>query len=210
MAEDKQEVKESESDEEEVITPESLAAEEGEAPPESSDGEKPPEAEVEETIRAEPKPTAQPQNQTRPEVQAWVQENSWFNSDPVLTAFATKEHGRLLRTTPGLSIEENLRRTLDATRQKFPEEFGLPASNGHAPPAQAHAPAVEGGGRQAQASASRPKGWNDLPPEAKKAGSSNIEQDSLFLPPNVAFENATEADIKKARDAYARDYWSLA
>ncbi len=170
-----------------------------------------PEAEVEEAIRAEApkKPESAPPTQAPPEVQAWVAENRWFNSDPALTAFATKEHGKLLKAMPGLSIEENLRRTLEATKQKFPEEFGLSASNGHAPPAQPHAPSVEGGGRQSQG-VGKTRGWNDLPPEAKTSGDKFIRQDGLFLPKNVDPEAATEADIKKARDAYARDYWSLA
>lgn len=154
--------------------------------------------EAEEPARAEPaKPTTQ--SQAPPEVQAWVEENRWFNGDPVLTAFATKEHGRLLKTMPGLSIEENLRRTLDATKQKFPEEFGLTASNGHGTPAQPHAPSVEGGGRQV-VGAGREKGWNDLPPEAKDAG-------KIFIIEDHGFGYAEHKDLVRAQKAFAKSYW---
>jgi hypothetical protein len=168
-----------------------------------------PDAEVDERARAEPAKPPPPQTQVQAprEVQDWVADNTWFNSDPVLTAFATKEHGRLLKAMPGISIEDNLRRTLDATKQKFPEEFGLsPAQmNGQREP---HAPQVEGGGRQAQGTG-KTRGWNDLPPEAKTSGDKFIRDDGLFLPKGVDTDAASETDIKKARDAYAKDYWSL-
>jgi|GEM_PF-1668671 len=152
--------------------------------------------EVEEPRTEAPKPTqTQPQSTVPAEVQSWVDQNTWFNADPALRAFATKEHGRLLKAMPGISIEDNLRRTLEATKQKFPEEFGLSPSNGHAAPAQPHSPSVEGGGRQAQGT-NRARGWNDLPPEAKKAGAKFIEL-GLF-----------GADPKKAQAEYATDYWA--
>jgi len=149
-----------------------------------------------------------PAVQTPPAVQQWIGDNAWFNRDPVMTAFATEEHGRLMREMPGLSVEENLKRTREATMDKFPERFGL--SPQQKPTASQHAPAVEGGGRQAQASQSRARVWNDLPPEAKSAAEKYIRDDGLFLPKGVDAEAASESDIKKARDAYAKDYWSLA
>lgn len=149
---------------------------------------------------------AQPQVSAPPAVQDWLSQNTWFTRDQVMTAFATEEHGRLLRDMPGLTLEDNLARTREAVMQKFPERFGI--SPQAKPTASAHAPAVEGGGRQAQASAARTRGWNDLPPEAKAAGDHFINDDGLFLPKGVSIEDATETDIKKAREDYARRYWS--
>jgi hypothetical protein len=145
----------------------------------------------------------QPQVQSPPEVKSWVDQNQWFNRDKSLTAFATEEHGRLLREMPGLSIEENLKRTLEATKAKFPEKFGMSR-----PTASAHAPGVEGGGRQAQPGAGRVKSWNDLPQDAKASADRFIRNDGLFLPAGTNPENASEADINKARAAYAKEYWS--
>jgi hypothetical protein len=142
----------------------------------------------------------QPTVQAPPAVQTWIGENTWFNRDPTLTVFATEEHGRLMREMPGLSLEENLKRTRDATMDKFPERFGLTPQN--KPTASAHAPAVEGGGRQAQASQAREKGWNDLPSEAKDAGKRYIIEDGLF-------GYADHKDLAKAQKAYARQYWEL-
>jgi hypothetical protein len=166
-----------------------------------------------ETEVEEPEPPArqngapQPATQAPPEVNDWLRQNTWFASDKVMAAYATEEHGRLMREMPGLSIEENLKRTREATMEKFPERFGItPQAK---PTASQHAPAVEGGGRQAGASSARARGWNDLPPEAKASAEKFIKQDGLFLPNGMDPEAASESDIKKARDAYAKDYWSL-
>jgi hypothetical protein len=140
------------------------------------------------------KADAQPQTQAPPEVQTWVEQNRWFNRDATLTAFATEVHGRLLKEMPGLSVEENLQKTTEATRAKFPEKFGVtPPTNGQAQP---HAPGVEGGGRQAQGGG-REKSWNDLPPEAKQAAKGFFE-DGLF---------GADEDMGKAQKSYAKKYW---
>lgn len=149
--------------------------------------------------------------QVEPVVRSWIRDNAdWFLVDPEMRDFAKEVHGGLLAYDPDMPIEENLAKTLEATKRKFPDRFGLKSNGQTQGQRTAHAPQVEGGARQPQTSGSRPRGWNDLPPEAKASGDKFIRQDGLFLPPGVDPDTASEADIKKARDAYAKDYWSLA
>lgn len=165
-----------------------------------------PEAEAE---RYAPKPQPQPQQQQIPAniqsaVQGWIADNAWFDRDEEMREIASFEHGRLLKRMPGLSIEENLQKTLEYVKERFPNKFGVTSK----PPAQQpHSPAVEGGGRQPQNSNGRARGWNDLPPEAKTSGERFITRDGLFLPKGADAENPTDKDIQAARAAFAKNYW---
>lgn len=124
------------------------------------------------------------------EVSDWIGQNSsWFNRDTVLTATASAIHAQLLKDAPGMPLDQNLRKVGDELRKRFPEKFGIE------PQRQAHSPAVEGGGRQ-PAATGRARGWGELPPEAKQAGEKFVSQ-GLF-----------GEDPKKAREEYAKDYWS--
>lgn len=157
-----------------------------------------PEADFEEEPAAAPEPKKQETRQEAPpEVNDWMGANQWFNRDPVLTALATEEHGKILEQMPGLSLSENLERVTQAVKAKFPEKFGIseqPKPNGSTRP---HAPSVEGGKRENQTKTSE-KGWNDLPPEAK-VHAKNFFEDGLF-----------EADksLETAQRNYAKAYWS--
>jgi hypothetical protein len=107
---------------------------------------------------------------------------------------------------PGLSIEENLQRTLEHVRERFPDKFGgsKPAPKQNQQP---HSPAVEGGGRQPQGSNGRERGWNDLPTEAKTSADKFIKRDGLFLPKGITVDSMTDKDIQAARSAYAKQFW---
>lgn len=161
-----------------------------------------------ERYAAQHKPQEQQQQQVPANIQSavqnWVADNRWFDSDEEMREIATFEHGRLLKRMPGLSIEENLQKTLEYVKERFPNKFGsAPKPQGQQP----HSPAVEGGGRQPQNSNGRARGWNDLPPEAKSSGERFITRDGLFLPKGADAENPTDKDIQAARAAFAKNYW---
>jgi len=177
-----------------------------------------PEADVDRAIRENPTPAARQQPDidpvAAPIIQEWIGRNPWFGRDVGMTKAAEAIHGDLMATRPGLSINENLAETEKALRAAFPHKFGgspAPAPNGQVSPGQtlpqAHAPPVEGGGRQPGGTGGRVKGWSELPPEAKKSAESFIRNDGLFLPPNVSAETATEKDWATARTSYAKSYW---
>ena len=164
-----------------------------------------PESEAERLV-----PARQPAQQTPqvPEVvTTWIADNSWFDRDDELREYASFEHGRLLKRMPGLSLEDNLERTKQAVMEKYPAKFGGSRQAALKP----HSPSVEGGGRQAQGSNGRVKGWNDLPPEAKQAAMNNITREKLWVPIPKGVQpqdyTPTAADIKAGQNAYAESYW---
>lgn len=148
-----------------------------------------PEAEAEQYApKPQPKQAAQPQ--VPQEVQEWTQRNSWFQRDEEMAAVASAHHGRLMKEMPGLTLAENLSRTEQYVKSKFPEKFGItPQST-----SQPHAPAVEGGGRVGVGGGGA-RGYNQLPPEAKQAMEKYIGQ-GLYT------------DDAKGRAEYAAEYWS--
>jgi hypothetical protein len=162
----------------------------------------------EEAERYAPKPPdKQPQipENIHKAVTSWIADNPWFDRDEELREIASFEHGRLLKRMPGLSIEDNLQKTLEYVEERYPDKFG---SRQPAQTQQPHSPAVEGGGRQAQISAGgRARSWGDLPPEAKASGERFISRDGLFLPKGADPENLTDKDIQAARSAFAKQYW---
>ena len=72
------------------------------------------------------KEEAPPAQRVEPVVQSWVQENEWFNRDPILNAYATARHGQLLTEKPGLSLSENLAEVRREVIDRFPDKFGNP------------------------------------------------------------------------------------
>ena len=152
----------------------------------------------------QPPPPAQVDPQIDRTIRDWVGQQEWWNHDPVLTKAAVEFHGAELRTNPNQSVADNLKATERFLAWKYPHRFPQKA-NGHMtqppaaqPPAQPaaapHAPGVEGGARH-PAGANRPKGWNELPPEAKQAHGRFVTQ-GLYT------------DDQKGRGEYATDYWA--
>lgn len=149
-----------------------------------------------------PTPEQQPQPKPVPPeidraVRGWVSEREWWNRDQAMTKEAIDYHGYLLEKKPWLNVEDNLAAVEKHLEREFPDRFRKPAAptngNGQRQPPN-HAPAMESGTRQ-PAGAGRTKGWNELPPEAKKAGERFISQE---LYTNDA----------KGRAEYAAEYWS--
>lgn len=68
----------------------------------------------------------------------WQETNKWYGTDDTLTEAAIGISQNILRKNPGISMEENLRLTDAAMKERFPLKFGGKGANGHAP--------VDGGG----------------------------------------------------------------
>ena len=113
-----------------------------------------------------PQPTQKKEEPPKPQVdpvfQDWIDENKWFNADPVLQAYATKEFGKLERQGAGLPPSELLAETKKRVMDRFPEEFGIN-------PKRENAAAVSqpsGGAREPKKNG---KTYENLPIEAKAA-----------------------------------------
>lgn len=95
---------------------------------------------------------------------AWLKENSWYENDEDLRAYAFGYSNDLADRNKNMTLEENLKRTLERVKAKYPEKFGekeekKPAANGHA--------AVDGGGSNSGIIPRKDTLFAKLPPEAK-------------------------------------------
>lgn len=127
----------------------------------------------------------QQNNQLQPEVIDFMGRNTWFNRDPVMTGAAVSlcgelqsQYGDKVPLSAIMSMVEN------QMREEFPHKFSARASAPSGPSR------VEGGQRAIRTSVK--KGWEHLPPEAKRDGNKFIER-----------------GIFKDKEAYAKDYWAL-
>lgn len=76
--------------------------------------------------RAEPKKEDKPATPSvDPQIQDWISQETWFNRDGVLKAYAIDQYGALERDKPGVSVGDLLAETKRRTMQKFPEKFGI-------------------------------------------------------------------------------------
>lgn len=116
-------------------------------------------------------------------VDSWVQENPWFERDPMLRSVAETYNHDLMRQYPGMDAAENLKRVKHFVQQKFPEKFGITQRQGSA--------TVEGGARMPSGAGPRVKGWDDLPADVRAIGERQITRDKLF----------------KDKSEFARMYW---
>jgi len=99
-------------------------------------------------------------------VQAWKQQNEWFDRDPQLNAAAQALHIGLNRDKPGMSLADNLAEVSRQVRQMFPEKFGVQRSD----------PAiVEGsGGRMATSTRKSPE--STLTAEERRIGERFVKE----------------------------------
>ena len=98
-----------------------------------------------------------------PEIQGWINTESWYTKDRTLNAFATDTYGELERAKPGMSTAERLAETKRLTQEKFPEKFGL----GDNPKRTAAAAVSNPNG--AVKTKKTGKTYEDLPDDAKRA-----------------------------------------
>jgi hypothetical protein len=95
-----------------------------------------------------------------PAITAWIGENAWFTTDPVLMAYAKAQDQFLMQTKPGMTVTERLGEVKDRTRKEYPDKFGNPKREQASSVAEPGAPPVR---------PKKGKGYDDLPAEAKAA-----------------------------------------
>lgn len=109
--------------------------------------------------RQEEKAAQPAPNQIGPEFIAWQEENKWFGKDTELTAEANLIGEVVKRQNPYLAGTEFLDEVTKRVKRMYPEKF-TNANRSKPNPVE---------GTTTKPAASRSKGFNDLPPEAKAA-----------------------------------------
>lgn len=104
-------------------------------------------------------PEARPPVTTNPAIDAWIADNPWFNSDPVLNSVAIAFDASLQRDAPHLGMSERLDEVKKQVMTRFPEKFNNPRRA--APPAVSTT--------NLAAPKNNKKGIKDLPKEAQDA-----------------------------------------
>ena len=132
-------------------------------------------------------PKADPQQQVQQlpphekvEVDSWVQQNPWFQADPLMKQYAEAYHVHLNQTNPSMGLRENLAAVSQEVRRRFSDRFQP----------QRRPTAVEGGEGMATGG-KRARGVAELPPEARRAAQEFVAAG--------AYKNVAE---------YAKDYWA--
>jgi len=77
-------------------------------------------------VRSDPEPVRQVPPQIAPEVEMWVRDNPWFNTDPVLNGVAIAFDAEVKREHPEWSVGEQLAEAKARVVARFPEKFGNP------------------------------------------------------------------------------------
>ena len=138
-------------------------------------------------------------------VEAWVNKNPWFRTDPkaeMVARVASDEAKRM-----GASIEAQLEAAEAEVRKRFPEHFGQDDhrtnGNGEVRLSDRRAPVVEGGTRAAAPLRSRTKTWNDIPGQDRYQMSAS----SPNRPSQLAMFTRKFGDENKAKIAMAQSYW---
>lgn len=94
--------------------------------------------------KTKPEPEKKPEGGLSPEDQNafedWQDENTWFNVDKEMTAFADRRFERVKRTNPDISFAEALLEVRKAVEEKFPDKLGKAGK-------PSRGPSVEGGSR---------------------------------------------------------------
>jgi len=110
--------------------------------------------------REEPKRETPSAPKVDPAIDAWISENRWFNSDPVLHNLAKALDAEFERSRPGLEIADRLAAVKSEVQRRFPEKFENPNRE---TATAVSAPSGSVGRKVAKHS------YENLPPEAKKA-----------------------------------------
>ena len=135
-------------------------------------------------------------------IEAWTKANPWFTKSPMLRGAADEVFDELSAEMPGASMEERLAETRARVASQFPDKFGVKKGNG--------ASRVEGSnGRGANGGDPGGELWGRVPSEARAMADRMIREERLFDPPGKKKGEAlSAADLRAAREAYAREYLS--
>lgn len=139
-----------------------------------------------------------------PLIQAWVERNQWFNSDPHAAKLAVDITNQL----EGHPVAYQLEQAEAVIRKRFPEYFPdlAEAKTPKAEPQEVEVerarPQVQPGTRQnTYTSQRKERGWAEMPKDVR--GAMNDSIDSM----KVTFGN--RVDVEKQRAEMAKDYWKL-
>lgn len=136
-------------------------------------------------------------------IDTWKADNSdWYGKNRAMSLFAESEHARLVHELPGLSLEKNLEKVLEAVKEEFPHKFKV-ADDGDEDESPRRGSAVEGGSRINGGGGARSL-YAKLPPEAKKQADIFIKEDGLFLEKGEKANNPQH--LHAARERYAQSY----
>lgn len=102
--------------------------------------------------------------------EAWVSKQEWWDKDEEMTAFAIGMSQNILKKNPDITMSENLQKTEEALRKKYPEKFGGKREAG----ANRDAP-VDSGGAFPNARPSTNTLFAKLPPEAKQQCAKDVK-----------------------------------
>jgi hypothetical protein len=150
--------------------------------------------------KREPEKKALPK-QVQEVVDAWLEDNEWFNKEPELNAVANARHIKLIREKPGLSLAENLAEVTKYVKKRFPEMFGE-AEDEEEEEMPRRGSRVEGGTRINNGAGGRSL-YAKLPAEAKAAADRFIKEQGLFLEKGETLEK----NLNQARERYAKQYF---
>jgi hypothetical protein len=136
-------------------------------------------------------------------IKSWVEERPWFTSDKEMHNSANAEHERLLKSKPGLTLDENLKAVDAYVRKRYPEKFNASEADedGDEQPERRIGSRVEGGPRVN--GGGNGSLYNRLPADAKKQADKFIKEDGLFLEKG----ETVEKNMTQARERYAKDYF---
>lgn len=115
---------------------------------------------LEELKELKPAPKKEAVAEIAPEVQAFVQANPWFQTEPRLARYAETVCGELQAEDPSRDLSDILKEVAREVKNRFPEKF--------ANAKRAAAPAVEGAGAVATGGKGA-RTFANLPAEAKQA-----------------------------------------
>ncbi len=104
-------------------------------------------------------------SQMDPIAMKWVEDNPWFINDPQLNRAAKFLDTDLLQQAPGLATEERLATVKAEVARMYPDKFRNPLRSA----APAVAPPSGESGTPSRSRSATGRGYDDLPPEAKKA-----------------------------------------
>jgi len=120
-----------------------------------------------------------------PEVQTWVNENPWFETNREMHNMAVSVSQAIGGANPAMPMADVLKQTAQRMRAIYPDKFG-----GSSQPQRPSMPSVEGSASRGAAVRQSTRGAAQLPPEARKQGQEFVS-DGLF----------------KNLDEYARSYF---
>jgi len=101
-------------------------------------------------------------------LESWMSENTWFKTDPKLTAVMDAEFADVMREMPAATLAEKLAEARSRVAEAYPSKFGKTAATRRAPVVESGA-RVPGGGQPGKLAAK-------LPAEARAAGQKFVEQ----------------------------------